>query len=87
MMRITLSGRISVETSGELVDEARLGGARARLAFALLVLERRRPVDRHELAEALWPDALPSSWESAVRAVVSRVRAFLAAADCPPPRC
>ncbi|MEA2844132.1 MAG: hypothetical protein QOJ69_1803, partial [Actinomycetota bacterium] len=83
VMQITLSGSISVEAGGVLVDEARLGGARARVAFALLVLERRRPVDRHELAEALWPGALPSSWESAVRAVVSRVRAFLAAAGLP----
>ncbi len=82
-MRISLNGRMSIEVDDVVVDEQRLGGARARLAFAVLVLERPRAVDRHQLAEVLWPDALPASWEAALRVVVSRVRAFLAAAGLP----
>ncbi|HVF14167.1 MAG TPA: BTAD domain-containing putative transcriptional regulator, partial [Acidimicrobiales bacterium] len=74
---------MSIEVGDLVVDERRLGGARARLAFALLVLERPRPVDRHQLAEVLWPDALPASWEAALRVVISRVRAFLGAAGLP----
>ncbi len=82
-MRISLSGRMSIEVGDVLVEENRLGGARARLAFAVLVLERLRPVDRHLLAEVLWPEALPPSWEAALRVVMSRVRAFLGAAGVP----
>ncbi|MEA2972980.1 MAG: hypothetical protein QOG82_1438 [Actinomycetota bacterium] len=78
-MRISLNGRMSIEADDILVEENRLGGARARLAFAVLVLERPRPVDRFHLAEVLWPNALPPSWEAALRVVMSRVRAFLGA--------
>ncbi|MEA2702335.1 MAG: hypothetical protein QOD63_280, partial [Actinomycetota bacterium] len=74
---------MSIEVGDVVVDERRLGGARARLAFAVLVLERPRPVDRHQLADVLWPDALPASWEAALRVVVSRVRGFLVAAGLP----
>ena len=82
-MRISLNGRMSIEADDILVEENRLGGARARLAFAVLVLERPRPVDRFHLAEVLWPNALPASWEAALRVVMSRVRAFLGAAGLP----
>ena len=74
---------MSIEVGDTVVDECRLGGARARLTFAVLVLERPRPVDRHQLAEVLWPDALPASWEAGLRVVMSRVRAFLADAGLP----
>jgi DNA-binding SARP family transcriptional activator len=47
--------------------------------FALLVVERDRPVHRDELAEALWPRGLPRTWEAALRGVISKVRGFLAA--------
>ena len=82
-MRICLTGRMSIEVGDELIDEQRLGGARARLALAVLVLERPGPVDRHLLADVLWPGALPASWEPGLRVVVSRVRAFLGAAGLP----
>lgn len=82
-MRISLSGRMSIEVGETVVEESRLGGARARLAFAVLVLERPGPVDRHHLAEVLWPGDLPASWEAALRVVVSRVRAFVGAAGLP----
>ena len=74
---------MSIEVGDTVVDENRLRGARARLTLAVLVLERSRPVDRHELAEILWPEAFPASWEAALRVVVSRVRAFLGAAGLP----
>jgi predicted ATPase/DNA-binding SARP family transcriptional activator len=74
---------MSIEAGDLVIDERRLGGARARLTFAVLVLERPRPVDRHQLAEVLWPDGLPASWEAALRVVISRTRAFLAAAGLP----
>ncbi|MBV8979597.1 MAG: AAA family ATPase [Acidimicrobiia bacterium] len=72
----------------ELTDEVRivgpegaqvtdLGGRQVRLVLALLATEHRRPVAREELAEAIWPGRLPSSWEGALRGLVSKVRSVL----------
>jgi WD40 repeat protein/DNA-binding SARP family transcriptional activator len=77
--RISLAGRIAVRVGETVSDERDLPGRQPRLAFALLVDERRRPVTREELADNLWPDQRPASWESALRGVVSRVRGFVAA--------
>jgi DNA-binding SARP family transcriptional activator len=43
----------------------------------MLAAEHRRAVRRDELADELWPDAVPDSWETAVRVLVSRLRAAL----------
>ena len=75
---ISLSGRIGVEVGDEVVDGAALGPL-GGLALAFLVTERSRPVTRDELAEVLWGEALPPSWEPSLRAVVSRVRRRLEA--------
>jgi DNA-binding SARP family transcriptional activator/CheY-like chemotaxis protein len=45
--------------------------------LAYLAVEHRRAVTRDELANALWPEALPDSWSAALRGVVSDVRRFL----------
>lgn len=82
-VNIRLAGQVSVESAHAVVDERLLYGRQARLVFALLVVERDRPVHRDELAEALWPDGLPRTWDAALRGVVSKVRAFLAAAGLP----
>ncbi len=82
-VRIQLTGRVSVESAGTVVDERLLYGRQARLLFALLVVERDHPVPRDELAEALWPHGLPRTWDAALRGVVSKVRAFLSAAGLP----
>jgi DNA-binding SARP family transcriptional activator len=75
-LQITLAGDVTIRRTGD--EPRRLGGAQARVAFALLTLERQRGVTRDELADAVWPDALPATWESALRTVVSKVRAFVA---------
>jgi signal transduction histidine kinase/CheY-like chemotaxis protein/HPt (histidine-containing phosphotransfer) domain-containing protein len=63
---------------GEDQAEApRLPGRRAELVFAYLAAEHHRTVSRDELADALWPDMLPSSWAAALRSVVTDVRRFL----------
>jgi len=76
---ISLAGRVAVTVEGHPSPPADLGPL-ARVAFAYLVLERHRPVSRDELAEALWGEGLPPTWRSALRGVVSRLRAFLNAA-------
>ncbi|MFI9332069.1 BTAD domain-containing putative transcriptional regulator [Kitasatospora sp. NPDC052868] len=56
-----------------------LSSAQAQVAFARLVLERAAGTSRDHLADTVWPDGLPDTWASALRSVVSRVRAFVAA--------
>jgi predicted ATPase/DNA-binding SARP family transcriptional activator len=72
-MRISLAGQLGVEVDGAVADGAGLGPL-AGLALAFLVSERHRPVPRDELAEVLWGEALPATWEPSLRGVVSRVR-------------
>lgn len=54
-----------------------LQSAQARVAFARLVLAGPEGVTRDELADVIWPGALPPTWASALRTLVSRLRAFV----------
>lgn len=81
---IILAGRIAVQVRDTVVDERALPGRQPRLAFAVLVAERHRPVAREELAENLWPGRRPDTWEAALRGVVSRVRGFVASSGLGP---
>jgi SARP family transcriptional regulator, regulator of embCAB operon len=77
-VRVYLAGRVAVEAAGRLIGPEAFPGQQGRVAFAYLVLERDRPVTREELAEALWPQDLPSAWESALNAIASKLRGVLA---------
>ncbi|MGH9282870.1 MAG: AfsR/SARP family transcriptional regulator, partial [Acidimicrobiales bacterium] len=81
-LRIALAGRVEVEADGMPVPGRGLGPL-GRLAFAYLVLERDRPVPRDELADVLWGEDPPRSWETSVRVLVSKIRAVLAGAGLP----
>ena len=71
--RVRLCGGLAVEQDGERLDE-RLPSRQARALFALLVLERNRALTRDVIADALWPDVLPRSHDSSLRALLSGVR-------------
>ena len=75
--RITLCGRLTVVWDGEELGES-LPGRQGRLLFAYLALNRKRPVRRDELVEALWADeGLPSGGESLLAPPLSRLRKAL----------
>jgi YVTN family beta-propeller protein len=76
--KVSLTGRVAVETEGATIDEAQLGGRQGRLLFAYLVAERSRPVPRDELADALWGAAPPATWDKALTVLVSKLRGALA---------
>jgi class 3 adenylate cyclase/DNA-binding SARP family transcriptional activator len=76
-LRIYLAGRVRVENGGQLLDEQSLPGRQGRLVFAYLVLERRQPTSRPQLAELLWPNEPPPAWETGLSAVVSKLRSAL----------
>jgi len=83
-LRIYLTNRVLVEDSGTVIlDERRLMGRQGRLAFAYLVGEHLRAVSRDKLAEELWLDAVPPSWERSLSALISKLRALLANAGVP----
>jgi DNA-binding SARP family transcriptional activator len=82
-VRVSLAGRLEVETDGRTLDAARLPGRQGRVVLAYLVAERDRPVPSEELAEAVWGPAPPPTWQPALRGVVSKVRDFLEALELP----
>jgi YVTN family beta-propeller protein len=75
--RVFLAGRVAVEADGMVVDEARFPGRQGRLLFAYLVAEQGRPVPREELAEALWKETPPTTWDKALTGIVSKLRGLL----------
>jgi SARP family transcriptional regulator, regulator of embCAB operon len=77
-VRFYLTGRVCIE-GRQLVDQAALPGRQGRLALVSLVAERHRPMPLDELAASIWGDELPASWETSLRAVVSKLRTVLAA--------
>ena len=75
--RIYLTAPICVDGPTGTAGEARLHGPQGKLTLAMLALEHRRPVSRDELADELWPDGLPSSYEVSVKVLISKIRAVL----------
>jgi WD40 repeat protein/DNA-binding SARP family transcriptional activator len=84
VIHVSLVGRIVVRTDDLVCDERALPGRQPRLAFSLLVCERHRAISREELADNLWPEQRPETWESALRSVVSRVRDFVSVSGLGP---
>ena len=74
--RIQLCGRLVVKLRGERL-EAALPGRQGRLLFAYLASNRHRPLGRPELTEALWPQGAPAAAETALGALLSKLRAVL----------
>ena len=65
------------ERDGAVVGEQRLPGRQGPLALVFLALERARPVPIDELADAVWGEKLPRAWETALSALVSKLRSSL----------
>ncbi len=76
-------GQLAIEGAGALVRESELPSRQGRVALAMLVAEHLRPVGRDELAEELWGDSPPDSWERALSAIVSKLRSALTRVGLP----
>jgi pentatricopeptide repeat protein len=75
-VRIQLCGTLAVEVDGRRIDHG-LPGRQGRLLLAYLVLHRLRPVRRDELIDALWPHTPPAAADTALRALISKLRRLL----------
>ena len=76
-VRLYVTGRLALEHGEKRLEQGDLPGRQGRLALAYLALSRTRPVPRDELVDALWPDAAPPSADSALSALISKLRAGL----------
>ena len=84
-IRVYLGGPLTVEGDLGSLSEGAFPGRQGRLAFAYLVAERHRPIPRDELAGLLWSERLPASWDTALPALLSKIRAGLASIGVPKP--
>ena len=77
MLRVYLTGKVAVEDGDRLVPEKRFPGRQGRLAFAGLAWERQRAISIDELADIVWDGEPPNAWNTALRALVSKLRSSL----------
>jgi len=76
---VYLAGPVCVEWGGRVLDERGMPSRQARVLLAFLACQRARPSSCDALADLLWGDALPPSWEASLKALVSRLRRGLGA--------
>ena len=76
MSRIQLCGRLVVEIDGRRLEDD-LPARQGRVLFAYLAANRDRPCVRGELIEAVWPHDLPTRPETALSALLSKLRRIL----------
>jgi DNA-binding SARP family transcriptional activator len=74
--RIQLCGQLAVQLSGHELTQ-RLPRGQARILFTYLTATRAQPSGREELIEALWPYRPPAGADTAMSALLSRLRSLL----------
>lgn len=74
-LRVNLLGEVTITVGAASISQV-VRPRQLAVAFTYLVLHRHRPVTRDELAGALWDDRPPESWETALRVVLSKLRAL-----------
>ena len=72
-----MTERLALEANGTRLDEQRFPGRQGRILFAYLAAQKGRPIPRDELAELLWGEELPATWEKALRVLMTKLRTLL----------
>jgi class 3 adenylate cyclase/DNA-binding SARP family transcriptional activator len=75
-IRIQLCGRFTLDVGGTRLEDS-LPGRQGRLLFAYLALNRRRPIGRDELIEAVWPFEKPPRVDGSLSALLTKLRRAL----------
>ena len=76
-LRVYVCGRLAIEYDDSVLREADFPARQGRRLWSYLVLNRKRPVSRDELVEALWGNDVPDTWDTTMTALVSRLRRLL----------
>ena len=77
-IKIYLAGKVGIWLDQQpVIREENLRGKQGRLAFAYLVTEHRRAIPKDELASVIWPQEMAAAWETALSALMSRLRNHL----------
>ncbi len=76
--RIQLCGRLIVKIDGRRLEDE-LPGRQGKLLFAFLAAHRRQPVTRSQIIEALWAGNPPAAAETALSALMTKLRNVLGA--------
>jgi DNA-binding SARP family transcriptional activator len=82
--RIYLTGRVTLEYGERVATERDMPGRQGRTAFVFLAAHRHRPVSRGELVDVIWPDGPPQDTDTALNAILSKLRATMKKAGWPP---
>lgn len=75
--RIYLTGHVAIECGATLVDERQLAGRQGRLALVYLIAQRATPISRDDLLDVIWRDTPPPELDSALSAILSKLRGAL----------
>ena len=78
--RIYVTGAIAIENGDQLLRERQFPGRQGRIAFAFLAINRHRSVHRDELMGAIWQGDAPAQTDSALDAILSKLRSLLKSA-------
>lgn len=78
--RIYLTGHVAIEHGASVVTEREFPGRQGRLAFVYLTIRRDRPTSRAEITGLLWPDQEPADPDTALSAILSKLRRLLRSA-------
>ncbi len=79
-VHVTLGGGLLIRAPGGRLEGASLRSGLAEVAFARLALDAGRRVSREALADAIWDDRRPASWESSLRNAIVAIRRWIATA-------
>src|SRR5262245_45801628 len=83
--RIYLCGRVTVERNERTLTEAAIGGRQGRLLFAFLGSRRIQPWSKAQGIDAIWGSKAPPAADTALNALVSKLRAALRKLGLPRP--
>jgi DNA-binding SARP family transcriptional activator len=84
-LRVYLCGSVGIESGDRLVRDGGLGGPQGRLLFVFLVSRSPHPVSRNDVIHALWNGSAPPTADTALNAVVSKLRRVLRTAGVAAP--
>lgn len=76
-LRVYVCGHLALEYGHVALREVDFPARQSRRLWAYLVLNRRGPVGRDELIDALWGDEVPDAWDTTLNGLVSRLRRFM----------